>query len=90
MLNIDYKKVNFLIEEINLIHQMLLHPAGFEIGVSGILLVRKYEYPIWVVEYEDSPFVGKMKCKEFDDPFEAAKCFCVMRFWFDLGLDYEK
>jgi hypothetical protein len=75
-------------EEIQLVHNLLLHPAGFDIDIAGLLWVRQYEWPRWAVEWEISG-TTKVEVKEFDDALEAATYFVNRRHEMKLGLDYD-
>jgi hypothetical protein len=78
-------------QEIDLIHNLLLHPAGYDIDIEGQLWVRRYEHPMWAVEWEvwdkDSSKLGGVKVVEFDDPLLAAEFFVEKRYELQLGLD---
>lgn len=73
-------------KEIELICQLLTHPAGYSIDNSGLICVRRYEHPMWAVEWEND--YGKLDVKEFDNPLDAATFFINKRHKMKLGLDY--
>lgn len=78
-------------EEVNLINLLLQHPAGYDIDIQGTLWVRRYEYPVWAVEWEvqdGSPFIN-VEVKEFNSTLEAAKFFVDKRYEMKMGLDFE-
>lgn len=79
-------------DEIALVHLVITHPAGFDLDISGTLLIRRYEHPEWAVEeeVEYGGNVGKYKIKEFKDALEAAKYFVERRHAKECGLDFEK
>jgi|ERR1017187_5966435 hypothetical protein len=79
-------------DEIDLIHKLLLHSAGYDIDIEGQLWVRRYEWPQWAVEWEvwlhdgtDVPY--KIEVMEFDDPLLAAEFFVNKRYELHIGLD---
>lgn len=78
-------------KEVELIYNTIVHPAAFEIGCSGVLLIRRYEYPIWVVEWEEynNTITNTIlwESLEFDDPKKAAECFIELRNKCNVGLD---
>jgi hypothetical protein len=75
-------------EEVQLIHTLLLHPAGFDIDIAGILWARRYEHPKWAVEWEVSGST-EIEVVEFDNVLEAATYFVNKRHEMKLGLDYD-
>ncbi len=81
--------------EIDLIWAMITHPAGFDIGCAGIVSIRRYEAPIWVVEWEEYNNPQDPNCKilnevlEFDDSKRAAECFVELRRKCKIGLDLD-
>jgi len=87
------EKIMSIEEEINLVYNLLVHPAGFDIDIAGLLWVRRYEYPQWAVEWENCSndnFDKKISVKEFADAKDAAKFFVEKRRQLCLGLDFEK
>lgn len=78
-------------QEIELVHDIITHPAGFDMGNSGILTIRQYECPIWAVEYETGLYPNKiLDVREFSNPMVAAIFFVEKRHQLQLGLDFEK
>lgn len=73
-------------QEVELIHQLLLLPAGYDIDIEAALWVRRYEYPMWAVEWETD--TSKIEVKEFESALEAAKFFVSKRKELKLGLEY--
>ena len=82
-------------EEISLISKLLSLPAGYDVGCGGIISVRRYEYPMWAVEWEEynNPKYHsseiKMEVLEFSDPVSAAKCFIDLKNMVGVALDAE-
>jgi hypothetical protein len=76
-------------EEIQLVHNLLLHPAGFDIDIAGLLWVRQYEWPRWAVEWEVHGHTD-LHVEEFDSALDAATFFVNMRHERELGLDFEQ
>jgi hypothetical protein len=78
-------------DEIDLVHKLLLHPAGYDIDIEGQLWVRRYEHPRWAVEWDQMGLgcdaVKGIEVKEFDDPLLAAEFFVEKRYEMQLGLD---
>jgi len=81
-------------KEIELISELIQHPAGFNIELAGVLTLRRYEHPIYVIEWEQDynpcEKENKWQCIEFNDPKKAAECFVELRYLTGLGLDIEK
>ncbi len=84
-------------EEVALVHQLLSHPAGFEVGNSGVLQARQYDRPqangcAFVVERERYRSGRRLaaECSEFKTAREAAECFVAIHHKIKLGLDFEK
>lgn len=78
-----------IMDEEQLIYQLIIHPAGFDIDIAGALIIRRYEYPMWAVEWEDYILDTKsVQVKEFTDPLEAVSFFCKKRLELQLGLDF--
>lgn len=79
------------IEEIELISKLLNHPCGYDIDIQGMLWVRRYEHPMWAVEWEIDPGTNnsKIKVKEFNNTKDAATFFVNKRYELKLGLDNE-
>lgn len=84
MKNEDDKLID-LRYEIELIHELLLLPAGYDIDIGGMLWVRRYEEPKWAVEWETG--TGQTGVREFTDPKEAAEFFVAEKNRRKLGLD---
>lgn len=76
-------------DEIQMVYKLITHPAGFDVGNSGILNIRRYEYPVWAVEWEIFSSDRYTEVKEFEDPMEAATFFIHKRYEMYLGLDLE-
>lgn len=76
-------------EEVQLVHNLLEHPAGFDVDIAGILWVRRYEHPKWAVEWETSGKAADIHVEEFDTSLEAAVYFVNKRHEMKLGLDYD-
>ena len=76
-------------EEIQLVHNLLLHPAGFDIDIDGVLWVRRYEHPKWAVEWSPPSDTSKVEVQEFDNALDAAIFFVNMRHERQMGLDFE-
>lgn len=75
-------------QEVEFVHQLLKHPAGYDVGCGGYLSIRRYEHPVWIIEfYEEGADIPSFT-KEFDSPLEAAKIFVTMRHELELGLDF--
>ena len=75
--------------EIDVVHKLLLLPAGYDIDIEATLWVRRYEHPMWAVEWETEGHTkSKVDVKEFDSPLEAAKFFVAKRHEMKLGLEY--
>lgn len=79
-------------EEIEIVYQAITHPAGFDVDIAGVLLVRQYEHPQWAVEWEnyDNSHNREISVKEFDDPKEAARFFVEKRHEMEIGLDFDR
>jgi hypothetical protein len=75
-------------QEIDLIHKLLLHPAGYNIDIDGKLLVREYEWPQWAVEWDDDDL--NIHVAEFENALDAATFFVNKRHEMQLGLDFER
>lgn len=82
--------------EIDLVYKLLSHPAGYDIDIEGSLWVRRYEYPMWAVEWEvphekqinEVVTKTKVEVKEFENVLEAAIFFVDKRHDLKLGIDY--
>lgn len=80
-------------EEIQIVYNAIIHPAGFDFDIAGQLCIRRYEYPVWAVEWE-SDFNSHtnpkslIEVKEFDDAVQAAKFFVEKRHEMQIGLDF--
>lgn len=77
-------------QEIILVHNLLRHPAGFDIDIAGLLWVRQYEWPQWAVEWTDPSDTSKVEVREFDNVLSAAIFFVDKRYEMELGLDIEQ
>lgn len=82
-------------KEIELVYQIIIHPAAFDLDIAGILCVRRYEHPQWAVEWESyynphSEPKSETEVREFDDPKEAAKFFVEKRHELEIGLDFDQ
>ncbi len=68
---------------------VLCLPAGYDIGNSGLISVRRYEYPIWAVEWKPEEFgiPGSLQIYEFNSPELAAECFIELRKILEIGLE---
>lgn len=79
-------------EEIQSVYRMLVHPAGFDVDIDGILWVRRYDDLIWAVEWEvwanDGSKSERIEVREFDIALDAAVFFVQKRHEMKLGLDY--
>jgi hypothetical protein len=83
--------------EVLLVKNLLDHPAAYDVDIEGTLWVRRYEYPMWAVEWEapiepkqinESLVKTKTEVKEFNSTLEAAIFFVNKRHEMKLGLDY--
>lgn len=81
-------------DEIDKVTLLLQHPCGYGVDQSGVLWVRRYEHPMWAVEWEVDNYLDpkktRIEVKEFDTPYAAATFFVNKRHEMELGLDYEK
>lgn len=81
--------------EVDLVYNLIIHPAGFGIDCGGILCIRRYEEPKWAVEWEeyhnphDNYSKSEMEVLEFDDPYRAAECFVELRHTAEIGIDFD-
>lgn len=82
-------------EEITALYSFLSHPAGFDVGMGGILSIRPIDEnspPIrWEVDWEI--IIDHMTCKyhkEFDNLEEAVTFYVEKRRYYCWGLDFEK
>lgn len=63
-------------EEIQIVYRAINHPTGFDIDFADILIIRRYEHPVWAIEWEGYNSSGTfVQVKEFTDPLEAASFF---------------
>ena len=80
-------------EEIKSVYDLITHPAGYDVGCSGLISIRRYEYPKWAVEWEERSYLvncpDRLEVLEFDDPMKAAECFVDLRHQVYVGLDYD-
>ena len=80
-------------KEIKIVYNAITHPAGFDVGCSGVISIRQYESPIWAVEWEEYCNPYSVECKsiievlEFTNPMIAAECFVELRHKCNIGLD---
>jgi len=78
--------------EADLVEAILRSPAGFDVGLAGVLCVRKYEHECWAVEWEEynnphSEIKREWQVLEFENPRKAAECFIDLRREIGLGQD---
>ena len=80
-------------EEIDLVYNLIIHSAGFDVDIGGLISIRRYEHPVWAIEWEeyynphDNGGTSEMEVLEFDDPHKAAECFVELRHKTKVGLD---
>jgi hypothetical protein len=77
-------------QEIALLKPLLLHPAGFDLDLQGMLSIRPINEACpptkWEVAWEDQNGSDYL---EFDDLDQALLCFVHIRHQYQYGLDYE-
>jgi len=68
-MNIDDELIS-LRDEIDMVYNMLMLDAGYDIGIAGVLWVRRYEHPMWAVEWESDPSVSGSKIRSVSFPIQ--------------------
>jgi len=81
-------------DEINLLIDLLSHPAGFDVDLAGVLCIRPVDEcspPVrWEVDWEtDLSKPGDYQHQEFEDLLSAAVFFVNKRHELEYGLDFE-
>lgn len=81
-------------EEIEMLVTFLSHPAGFDVGMHGTLMIRpidEYSPPVhWEVDWEEEDDNLVMEfAKEFSTLREAATFYVERRRYMCAGLDFE-
>lgn len=76
-------------EEIQLIIDLLSHPAGFDMSVAQCITIRPIDENCPPKRFEVMWFIDKPKYQEFDSLKEAAKFFVKKRYELRNGLDFE-
>ena len=76
-------------DEIELVYDLLSHPAGFDIDIAGLLWVRQYEWPQWAVEWNTPADTSKIEVQEFNNALDAATFFVAKRYELGYGLDFD-
>ena len=71
--------------EVKLIHDLILHPAGFSIESCGDLCIRRLEDPRWCVSWEPHSKTEIV----FENSLEAVEFFVDKRSELQLGLDFD-
>lgn len=78
--------------EIKLLLEIIKHPAGYDIGLFGVMSVRSTDQLTWEVEWEEYSSSGQSVTTHwlsFDNPEDAVRKFVEMRHERELGLDIE-
>lgn len=82
-------------EEVQLVYNVLTHPAGFHIGVFGLLEVRSTDQDVYEVSW-DRGMNGHWRTQNGTHPWRlyhsalrAAMVYCHLRRALDLGVDCE-
>ena len=82
-------------QEIELVYQVITHPAGFILDLfGGMLCIRSYFVEVgteWEVTWEEILDGGKVvdSFRQFLDAKEAATFFVEKRYDMQLGIDME-
>lgn len=73
-------------EEIEFVTQIIIHPAGYDLGLFGGLYIRSTDQNTWEVTCMAEPYD---QYKSFNSAKKAAEYFVETRLKLQLGADFE-